>query len=94
MEAVADWSDAQEIPVTFARCPYDGWFATIHLSDAAGTYTTTVDFFPRRTAAHHLLETVGDYRVRVRAALNRACAKARSARIRKLNGKIAHKRAA
>lgn len=93
-DAVADWSDAQGIPITLVRCPCDGWLVEIHLSDTSGLFIATADFLRRRVEQDKPSETVEDYRVRVRAALNRACAKARSARIRKLNGKIAHKRAA
>jgi len=87
-EAVADWSDRQSIPVSFSRCEYDGWYASIHLSDGVGPYTATLDLMRPKYSLRGHPDREAAYRHRIFAALSRATVRARERRVRQLAGTI------
>jgi hypothetical protein len=76
LTAAADWADHRHVDVKFARDESDGWFAIIHLSDARGTFSRTVDAIERGSR-----EPEDKYRDRVFALMSDATVKARAARI-------------
>jgi hypothetical protein len=82
MEAVADFGQSREIPVSFIRDPREGWLAVVKVSKDASFRVLPI--YRKKTGKDK--EELAAYEKRVRAELTTQCARVRQARIAEYTG--------